>query len=311
VTDWETLEDLLPRIKANCLKQADDNVALVLETGVLLQQVTDLKAEVDRLTKLIPPAPPPPPVPSPTEPTFLWKDDFTAVPKDRDQGGPYLLDAPTGAYKLIPGGLECLCASNQPLDRNGTRRRSELGLPEQGAAARIYRRDPYGQERWYAVSMRFPAQFADSSKVVIHQHHGGHADPGDTGERNPPLSLEFQSALRRLRWVQAPFETTPRKTLWERVGVEAAKWYRFVVHAKWSAKADGFLEIFLDGQSIVKLTGQNGYDDADAFTFCRTCEIYWPQATASPTDYPTRQEHRVQFAKLRLGDERNKLEDFI
>lgn len=253
---------------------------------------------------------PPPPLPPPPGPELKlrWQDDFSVTPKDVREGGPYLIDAQPGSLVIIQEVspkigtvLRVRCHAKGPLDANGTRRRCEIGLPDpRYPKSRIYRRDDFGKKFRYTVSVMFPHQvFEDNGKVVCWQNHGGHADPGDKGGRNPPLSLEFWGSPRRLRIVQAAFEVTSRTVLWELDNPDPTRWYRFEVSATWSAKKDGLLRILLDGAVIISRVGQNAFDDKDAFTFFR-CGVYWPNATERAEDYKAEHFREALFKDLRI-----------
>lgn len=327
VEEWDGQVARLAKATADrdrAIGELDQQAKALLERDTLLKasegHVAELLRELEELKT-------PKPAADPTT-EYVFRDDFMQSPKDKRDGGPYLLDAPPGVFTLMmeAGGVPFLrvqCRSDQRLDQNGTRRRSELGLPEPGATARLFRRDRFGLERWYALSLRFPDTFKDESKVVVWQHHGASADkgenpafPADDSSRNPPLSLEWHSDKRVLRWVRAPIldvtPALPRAILWENEDgpIEPAKWYRFVVHAVWDWRPTFALtRIWLDGSPIVELEGTpNAFNDEEGWTFARF-GCYWPQATKEGA-YPAPRTHLIDLRDLRLGDERHQLGDF-
>jgi hypothetical protein len=237
------------------------------------------------------------------KPRIILFDNFQGLPIDVEQGGPYVIDAQPAAFTL-KSGLVVKCFAQGRLDANGTRRRCELGILDPGSK-RNYRRDPYGKCFIYSAALRFPMQsFEDTAKVVCLQHHGGPADPGDKENRNPPLSLEFWGKSGTLQWVQAPFEATPRKTLWKlEGGVDHQRWYAFIVRAVWdgTGTSKGELTISLDGNIIHHAVGKNAYSDKAAYTFFKA-GVYWPAATENPELYKEEHFREVHFQSLKIEE---------
>ena len=58
--------------------------------------------------------------------------------------------------------------------------------------------------------------------------------------------------------------------------VVPGRWYAWVIHAKWSPRGDGRLEIWLDGNRVVNKTGPNTYDTPLAHTPYWKIGIYHP-----------------------------------
>lgn len=243
------------------------------------------------------------------EAKLIWGDNFHKPPLHAP--GAYMIDAPLGAISISPNVddlyLRVRCSSTQELDRNRTRRRSELGLWEPGTDKRIFRRTPHGQEEWFAVSVRFPKLPDDSSKAVFLQWHAGPSDAGEVLSRNPPLSFELHAKKRIVRCVQL-WSTTNiqtgnenRNTLFEEPIVEGL-WYRIVVQAIWHWEAaKGLLAVWWGGRLVVNKLGSNAYRDAAAFVFTRF-GLYCPSfymPGESPIGAPL--THVADFARLRIA----------
>lgn len=245
--------------------------------------------------------------PEKPKPKMLFKDSLIAIPKDLRDGGPYLLDAAPNSFRIV-NDFDSVCLGvvlrrDGPLDKNGTRRRAEFGLPVIGADSRIYKRDVYGKTFRYALKLRFPVvDFDDPNKIVVCQWHGGKPEPGDKSQRNPPLSLEFNRKKRELRLVLAPFENTERKILWERKGISPLEWLSFSFSAVWSQKrSEGHLNAYLNGMEIVDHVGQNAYDDTPGYVFFR-CGIYSPSYTDISVSIPDNAWHEVFYRDLEIEE---------
>lgn len=244
--------------------------------------------------------------------SLLWKDDFNSMPPSGP--GKYLYTAPTGAIQLSKmSGEKCLmarCDAGQRKDENG-RIRSEMAFWEAGRSARVFKKDPLGSERWYAISICVPTTWwYDNSKVEIMQWHGSE-DSGEKGiGRNPALSLMVlgSNLIIRQVWSAKRIQTSNenRTDLWKKP-LEKGKWMRFVFHMKWSYKRDGFLEVWKDGKKIINQVDQpNCYNDAlgPYFKF----GIYWPTASGK-NSYDRTDRRTVYYDSLRIGDGRNALKD--
>jgi Polysaccharide lyase len=312
--------DEMSRLQGERDKLIHEHSAALAEAKVLRAKVLKLEERIRDLADHNAPGGPTPPVEPPAGPELpgppqppdgggasvparaVFVDPLTSIPLDVKEGGAYLIDAQPNAFKAGDG-VEVRCYAKGPLDRNKTRRRCEFGLRDvRFPKNRIYRRDDYGKSFRYSLDIAFPAQpFKDSGKAVVFQFHGGHRDPHDKGSRNPVLSLEFLGEPRRLRWVQAAFESSQRKTLWESDDFDTSTWYTWVVEARWSDKSDGRLSVTVDGQQIIGITGQNAYEDKDRFIFCRA-GIYVPNFTERAEDYKPDNYRSAAFKNLKIEE---------
>lgn len=135
-----------------------------------------------------------------------------------------------------------------------SRRRSEI------------RRKPVerNSEYWYGYSIFVPADYAkDRIPEVITQWHSA----PDSGEkwRRPPLAL----ITRNDRFVLVNHSTSKRISKdrdskskeWDLGNITKERWVDWVVHAKWSYKSDGLLEVWKDGKLVLSQKGPNTYND--------------------------------------------------
>lgn len=124
---------------------------------------------------------------------------------------------------------------------NGTR--AEISFPEPDGTANI--------ERWYAFAIYFPRKEydTDSTDEVISQWHQG-------GKATPSLCIRTKNGRLRLRITARPKD----KDVVEMGPIEKDIWQYYVVHVKHSATADGLVEIWRNGVSLVNYKGANMYD---------------------------------------------------
>jgi hypothetical protein len=128
-----------------------------------------------------------------------------------------------------------------PENNNGTR--SEIAFPGPD--------NKDNPERWYAFAVYFPKEGydPDSSYEVISQWHQG-------GKTSPSLCITVKNNDLRLR-------ISPRiksKKVIEMGPIEKNVWQYYVIHVKHSAGTDGLVEIWRNGDLVVKYEGANMYD---------------------------------------------------
>lgn len=99
------------------------------------------------------------------------------------------------------------------------------------------------KEYWYGLSIWVPEDFgtpADSNAVLFQWHT-------QQGGPSPVLSIRVKGE----EWLIFGNATEKRRTL-ARLPLVRGRWTDWVVHARWSAKADGFWTIWKDGQEVAK-----------------------------------------------------------
>ncbi|MCS3802200.1 polysaccharide lyase [Niastella sp. OAS944] len=130
---------------------------------------------------------------------------------------------------------------SDPENNNGTR--SEISFPEPDNTPKL--------ERWYAFAIYFPRNEydTDSTDEVISQWHQG-------GKATPSLCIRTKNGRLRLRITARPKD----KDVVEMGPIVKDVWQYFIIHVKHSATADGLVEIWRNGVSLVNYKGANMYD---------------------------------------------------
>jgi hypothetical protein len=131
--------------------------------------------------------------------------------------------------------------AGDPENNNGTR--AELSFPAPGNTNNL--------ERWYAFALYFPKddyEFDSSDEVISQWHQGGKATPS--------LCIRTKAGRIRLR-IKAGID----KKEWIELGaIKKEVWQYYVLHIKHSAAADGLIEIWRNGELVVKHSGANMYN---------------------------------------------------
>jgi hypothetical protein len=128
--------------------------------------------------------------------------------------------------------------------------RAEISLPHERGF----------NERWYGARMLVPAEWVfDSNRGndIVMQWH---AIPGNWRATYPNLEISIGNTNWFVRQSYGTAQTKPTRTntiLKDKV--KPGKWVSWVVHAKWSPRADGILQIWKDGRLVINLKGANVY----------------------------------------------------
>ena len=128
--------------------------------------------------------------------------------------------------------------------------RSEISLPHEKG----------WNERWYGGRILIPREWVrDPGKPVdiVMQWHG---IPGDFRATHPNLAI----AVGDDHWVIRQHFGDPRTKPGRRETqpadpVRPGEWTAWVIHAKWSPKEDGLLQVWKDGKLVADLKGPNTY----------------------------------------------------
>jgi len=128
--------------------------------------------------------------------------------------------------------------------------RAEISLPH----------EPGFQERWYGERVLVPNEWvfdpARGHDLVMQWH----AIPGNGKATNPNLEISVANTRWHIRQTYGDPHT--KKTGWQTDlddPVVMGKWVSWVVHAKWSPRDDGIVQIWKDGKLVVDRKGQNVY----------------------------------------------------
>ena len=130
-----------------------------------------------------------------------------------------------------------------------------------------------GQDYWYGFSIYFPKAWTPDNiwEIVAQWHDVWDRDLGETS-RNPILSFHAANDEISIHniWDSRPLTPAEPKgkghkyeggaKLWQGP-IDHDHWTDWVVHVKWSFKADGLMEIWRNGEKIVNRTGPNCFND--------------------------------------------------
>lgn len=218
---------------------------------------------------------------------ILFEDDFRGDQLERwnfSENYQYELAAPTPeririvAAPGLPGGKKAVCMTVQ---RAPNSFRSEISLPSERGF----------QERWYAAKLLIPDEW------VFDQERGDdivlqwHAIPGNWRPTFPNLSISVQNDRWFIKQSFGSPQTKPtRTTVKLDEPVQRGVWVSWVVHARWSPKEDGLLQIWRDGQLVLERSGPNVYG-----TIGQDYTPYWKTGIYHPTWHLDDDRKRAAF----------------
>lgn len=104
-----------------------------------------------------------------------------------------------------------------------------------------------GVESWWGWSAYFPATFEQGRWTTFAQWQDR---PGDISESNVVFQVKRDSLLLFVRGGIRP--TTP--LVWYLGPLKRDRWYDFVFHVRWSAGDAGFVELWENGERVVRKT---------------------------------------------------------
>ncbi|HEY9624483.1 MAG TPA: heparin lyase I family protein [Crinalium sp.] len=167
---------------------------------------------------------------------------------------------------------------------------------------------PANSERWYGYRIMLPTSWqTDGSQEIVTQWHDYPDFALGEDWRSPPLAITVHDNEWGIdnRWdpkrVTKNNDPTPEggtDTLWTGP-YQKGVWTDWVVHAKWSAKADGLLQIWKDGVLVVNKRGPNTYNDEYAPYF--KVGIYKPSWKLNPAASSV-DKRVLYFDQMRVGD---------
>jgi hypothetical protein len=173
-----------------------------------------------------------------------------------------------------------------PVINDGTR--AELATPL----------EPRGAERWYAFSIYLPASWrTDRSPEILAQWH-----QDATIEGNPPLAI----ATYRGQWEIASTGDGRGDGQESLIGAyRTGRWTDWLVHAKWSAGADGVLQIWKDGKPVrgyADRRGPNTYAGPKG-NYLKVGIYKWDWSKKRPSDTTSRVMYldELRIATTRAG----------
>ncbi len=176
---------------------------------------------------------------------------------------------------------------NDPMVSDGKRAELQIdGIGEIGT----------GRDYWYGFRTYLPDDWQfDIEYEVLAQWKGKRDKSLGEQSKSPALALRTRKKVLYItnRWddrIVTPENHSPNETIWQGsrdVGV----WAKWVVHARWSFRDDGLLEIWKDGRQIVEKHGPNTYNDRRGMYF--KVGIY--KAPWGHPDRPSHVDRRVVY----------------
>jgi len=164
----------------------------------------------------------------------------------------------------------------------------DIGWSKRAEACRYTKSEPAQKcERWYAASTYLPSDYTtDPSPELVTQWH--------TDAGSPPLALWTHNGQWRIT-IFGKYQT--------KLGnYEKNKWVDWVYHVKWSAGADGLIEIWKDNKLVFTKVGANIYSNSIGGAYMRVGIYKWPWKSGSnPASTTTK---RVMYIdEVRIGGE--------
>jgi hypothetical protein len=169
---------------------------------------------------------------------------------------------PVSLMPSLLGPVRCGCYSVRFELRRGDKEPPVWGARAELSAAEKARQPPFepiGAERWYGFSIYLDVWDPDpqSAQIVTQWHHDYH-DPNPPSQ-SPPLAMQTRNGIWEIgRWDQQQQQQI-NVPIDPPSAYQVRQWTDWVVHAKWSSGADGFLQIWKDGRSVHTYNGANSY----------------------------------------------------
>lgn len=249
--------------------------------------------------------------------TIIFQDDFRSLALDFwnfSENDRYQLPAPP------PDRIQVVDAPGLKAGSKATRFtvpyahnsfRSEISLPHESGF----------QERWYGQRVLIPNEWEfDPARAadIVMQWHG---IPGNWKATFPNLEISVSNDRWYIRQSFGSAQTKPTRTstkLEERV--QKGVWTSWVIHAKWSPREDGLVQIWKDGKLVMDRKGPNVYGTIGVeYTPYLKTGIYRPEWKAKPDAAPTSADQKppqvakkvVYVADVKIGNENAKYEDVV
>ncbi len=125
---------------------------------------------------------------------------------------------------------------------------------------------PLGQDYWLGFAIYLPDGWQPDSKIDTLLQFHGYPDP-DEGWRNPPIALSTKEDY----WhIWALYDSKPNSGNPPRLEgaakfnlgrFETGRWTKWVMHVRLSYGSDGLLELWKDGEKVLRHVGGNAYND--------------------------------------------------
>ncbi len=189
--------------------------------------------------------------------------------------------------------------------------RAEISLPSEKGF----------QERWYAVQILVPEESETDPAKAMDIVLQWHAVPGNFKPTNPNLAIGISGGNWFIHRAFGSPQKGPDRTS-QRLdqSVERGKWISWIIHAKWSPKDEGLLEIWQDGREVFRHAGPNVYSTiGEEYTPYLKTGIYRPEwhldsdtkRRAFETETPASTLKVTYVRKLKVGGPEASLKDFL
>jgi hypothetical protein len=250
-----------------------------------------------------------------TKATVIFSDDFSEKvfsPKWRfSENANYEITKPDPkCIEIVDApGLTGKKAVRFSVERGPNVFRSEISLPHENG----------WNERWYGERILIPKEWViDPAKPVdiVMQWHG---IPGNFRATYPNLEISVGEDRWHVRQSFGDPKTTPtRRDTKLEDRVQLGIWTAWVIHAKWSPKDDGILQIWKDGKLVIDVKGPNTYGTIGLeYTPYLKTGIYHPEwNTAKPgreekfnADQPVATHKITYVTDCKIGGANAKYED--
>ena len=127
---------------------------------------------------------------------------------------------------------------------------------------------PMGAEQWFGFSLYLPADFPiEDNRLVLAQWWAFTKKYLGEVSRSPALSLRYREGRLQVSMrssdqrIIKDADSVPKTEIFSTNEFQLGKWNDFVFHMKWSYKADGFVEIWWNGEQVAQYKGPVGYND--------------------------------------------------
>jgi hypothetical protein len=187
--------------------------------------------------------------------------------------------------------------------------RSEISLPHEAGF----------QERWYGVRIFIPQDWVFDPSRAVDIVLQWHAIPGNWRATYPNLEISIGNTNWFIRQSYGSPQTKPTRT--QKIlddPVRPGAWVAWVIHAKWSPRDDGILQIWKDGKQVLDLKGTNVYSTiGEDYTPYLKTGIYrpeWNLATparqkAFDRESPVATNKVIYVTEVKIGNDHAKFED--
>jgi hypothetical protein len=187
--------------------------------------------------------------------------------------------------------------------------RSEISLPHEKG----------WNERWYGERVLIPREWVRDPAKPVDIVMQWHAIPGDFRATYPNVEISVGDDRWILRQSFGDPKTKPtRREIKFEDRVQPGVWTAWVIHAKWSPREDGVLQVWKDGKLVADLKGPNTYGTIGLeYTPYMKTGIYHPEWNVDKpggrerfeAERPVAPHKIVYVTDLKVGDARAKYED--